>query len=151
MTIVICGFTDCIYNKDKECNKDKIYLDELVADINIGCPNAEWESVANDAIKVVRNEYEAEFTDLPDIPRYYYEKVVGNMAHEINMLREQLEAAEAVQGKWIPIEETLPTYDGGEKSWLTGMKCSNCGKLFDLRVGYNFCPSCGARMKGGAE
>lgn len=44
MTIVICGFTDCIYNKDKECNKDKIYLDELVADINIGCPDAEWES-----------------------------------------------------------------------------------------------------------
>lgn len=60
-------------------------------------------------------------------------------------------SAEAVHGKWIPIEETLPTYDGGEKTWLTGMKCSNCGKLFDLRVGYKFCPSCGSRMKGGAE
>lgn len=55
------------------------------------------------------------------------------------------------QGEWIPIEETLPTYDGGEKTWLTGMKCSNCGKLFDLRVGYHYCPSCGAIMKGGAE
>lgn len=55
------------------------------------------------------------------------------------------------QGKWLPIEETIPTYDGGEKTWLTGMKCSNCGKLFDLRVGYYFCPSCGARMKGGAK
>lgn len=48
-----------------------------------------------DAIEAVRNEYEAEFTDLPDIPRYYYEKVVGKMAHEINMLREQLESADA--------------------------------------------------------
>lgn len=59
-------------------------------------------------------------------------------------------SADTVHGKWIPIEETLPTYDGGEKTWLTGMKCSNCGKLFDLRVGYHYCPSCGARMyKGG--
>lgn len=40
MTMVYCGFTDCTYNKDGECNKDKIYLDELVADINIGCPDA---------------------------------------------------------------------------------------------------------------
>lgn len=63
----------------------------------------------------------------------------------------ELPSAEAVQGKWLPIEETIPTYDGGEKTWLTGMKCSNCGKLFDLRVGYYFCPSCGARMKGGGE
>lgn len=44
MTMVYCGFIDCIYNKDKECNKDEIYLDELVEDIIIGCPDAEWES-----------------------------------------------------------------------------------------------------------
>lgn len=43
MTMVYCGFTDCIYNKNGECDKDKIYLDELVEDIYIGCPNAEWE------------------------------------------------------------------------------------------------------------
>ena len=49
---------------------------------------------------------------------------------------------------WMPLPKP---YKGGEKTWLTGMKCSNCGKLFDLRVGYHYCPSCGARMKGGAE
>lgn len=38
-----------------------------------------------------------DYSDLPDIPRAYYEKIVGNMAHEINMLKEQLESAEAVQ------------------------------------------------------
>lgn len=62
------------------------------------------------AEEAVWNEYEAEFTDLPDIPRYYYEKVVGKMAHEINMLREQLESADAEQG-WIPCSERLPNED----------------------------------------
>ena len=60
---------------------------------------AEAIDMAIEALSVeeaVWNEYEAEFTDLPDIPRYYYEKVVGKMAHEINMLREQLESADAV-------------------------------------------------------
>ena len=51
------------------------------------------------AEEAVWNEYDAEFTDLPDIPRYYYEKVVGKMAHEINMLKEQIESAEA-EPKW---------------------------------------------------
>lgn len=27
-------------------------------------------------------------------------------------------------------------------------KCSNCGQLIDIRDGYKFCPSCGARMDG---
>lgn len=40
---------------------------------------------------------EAEFADLPDIPRAYYERIVGNMAHEINTLKGQLESADAVQ------------------------------------------------------
>ncbi len=43
MTLVHCEFTDCIYNKDKLCDKETICLDENVADINIGCPDAEWE------------------------------------------------------------------------------------------------------------
>ena len=32
-----------------------------------------------------------DYSDLPDIPRAYYEKIVGNMSHEINMLKQQLE------------------------------------------------------------
>lgn len=49
-------------------------------------------SVAN--LKKEFESADAEFTDLPDIPRYYYEKVVGKMAHEINTLKGQLESAE---------------------------------------------------------
>ena len=41
---------------------------------------------------------DAEFADLPDIPRCYYEKVVGKMSHEINILKEQLESADAERG-----------------------------------------------------
>lgn len=49
-----------------------------------------------------------DYSDLPDIPRAYYEKIVGNMSHEINMLKEQLESADAVQGEWIPCGEKMP-------------------------------------------
>ena len=55
-------------------------------------------SVAN--LKEEFESVDAEFTDLPDIPRAYYERIVGKMAHEINILKEQLESADAVQGEW---------------------------------------------------
>ena len=42
---------------------------------------------------------DAEYAGFPDVPRAYYEKVVGNMAREINRLKEQLESAEA-EPKW---------------------------------------------------
>ena len=57
-------------------------------------------------------------------------------------------SADPVQGEWIPMKETLPAYVGGEKTWITGMRCSNCGKSFDLRAKYYFCPNCGAKMLG---
>ena len=44
-----------------------------------------------------------------------YEKVVGNMAHEINMLKEQLESAEA---EWIPCSERLPERSGAYLVWM---------------------------------
>ena len=92
------------------------------------------------AEEAVWNEYEAEFTDLPDIPRYYYEKVVGKMAHEINMLKEQLESADA---EWI-----FNPKDAIDLMFAKP-KCSICG--FESSDGGNYCPNCGARMmtKGG--
>lgn len=92
------------------------------------------------AEEAVWNEYEAEFTDLPDIPRYYYEKVVGKMAHEINMLKEQLESADAEQGEWII---------HGEPPWLV-RECSECGAKWHQWSGDktpNYCGNCGARME----
>ena len=43
MTRVFCEFKECIYNKDDECTKDDIWLDENVSNIDIGCPDAVWE------------------------------------------------------------------------------------------------------------
>lgn len=48
-----------------------------------------------------------DYSDLPDIPRAYYEKIVGNMAHEINMLKEQLESADAEQKMTEEVREAL--------------------------------------------
>lgn len=124
-----------------------------------------------DKIEAVRNEYEAEFTDLPDIPRYYYEKVVGKMAHEINMLREQLESADAVSREVYDKrtqadEEIIDSYRqefqralsayAVQGEWIGLAECSVCGKqALDFINGYvegieylpNYCPNCGARMK----
>ena len=93
-------------------------------------------SVAN--LKEEFESADAEFTDLPDIPRYYYEKVVGKMAHEINTLKGQLESADAVQGEW--------------KHTITGQPyCSNCEYVFgedeEFSPFWKYCPMCGARME----
>ena len=51
-----------------------------------------------------------DYSDLPDIPRAYYEKIVGNMSHEINMLKQQLE--DRPSGEWIPLDGKLPKVIG---------------------------------------
>ena len=57
----------------------------------------------------------------------------------------ELEAsAEAVQGEW----DTMIA-DGTDGSHWHEYECSNCGEVV-LRP-YNFCPNCGARMKGGGD
>lgn len=88
----------------------------------------------------------AEFTDLPDIPRYYYEKVVGKMAHEINMLKEQLESADAEQGEWIVREYCTNELD--YHRWIE-IECPFCGErpTYENLDNMNYCPNCGARME----
>ena len=97
----------------------------------------------------LKEEFEsadAEFTDLPDIPRAYYERIVGKMAHEINILKEQLESADAVQGEWTPFDRTF-----GRSIWVCSV-CKTCTDVpcdaFTQKPIYDYCPNCGARMKG---
>ena len=101
---------------------------------------ADWNKAMESAQELLSElpSADAEFTDLPDIPRYYYEKVVGKMAHEINILKEQLESADAVQGEW--------------KHTITGQPyCSNCEYVFgedeEFSPFWKYCPMCGARME----
>lgn len=53
-------------------------------------------------------------------------------------LLSELPSAEAVQGEWI-----FNAYEKTNKSWF---ECSVCGS--DYFHKHNYCPNCGARMKG---
>ena len=64
----------------------------------------------------------------------------------LNYIRKYISAlpsADAVQGEWI----FNPT--DAIDLMFAKPKCSKCG--FESSDGGNYCPSCGARMKGGAE
>lgn len=78
-----------------------------------------------------------DYSDLPDIPRAYYERIVGNMSHEINMLKQQLD--DRPSGEWVNEWKDI---DGGR---MYGACCSVCHTIG--HSGYNYCPSCGARME----
>lgn len=56
--------------------------------------------------------------------------------------------AEAVQGEWIVIEHCSNEY--GFRKWIE-IECPFCGErpTYENLDSMNFCPNCGARMKGG--
>ena len=54
-------------------------------------------------------------------------------------------SAETVQGEWI-FRTDIPIGGGRESA---GYVCSNCRKDYFHVDGMNFCPNCGAKMKGG--
>ena len=61
------------------------------------------------------------------------------------------------EGEWIPYESE--SYGGNDET--TWYKCSNCGKdaygrcwddeWYSMPICSEYCPNCGAKMKGGAE
>ena len=67
------------------------------------------------------------------------------MAKDVNKILEDLPSADRPQGEWI---KTTPWSYGAGMGEVYGyyQKCSNCGKEFMDKS--NFCPKCGARMKG---
>lgn len=67
-----------------------------------------------------------------------------------------VDVAPVVHGRWV---KKWDLYDKGfyisRKVWY---ECSNCGiktnhkdESFEIEVGYNYCPNCGAKMDGGVE
>ena len=68
------------------------------------------------------------------------------MERELAELKEKFESADAVQGEWIDVD-----------NYYRLATCSRCHKVTmfekwgEYTKPYNFCPNCGARMKGGAE
>ena len=84
------------------------------------------------------------------------EQVIGKLKNPCDSLltddsaeckeqRSKLESAEAIQGEWI-WRTDIPIGDGRTSA---GYICSNCGKVSWHGNVFNYCPSCGSRMKGG--
>ena len=69
------------------------------------------------------------------------DKILNRQGERIKVLET---SAEAVQGEW-----DCMIADGNDGSHWHEYECSNCGEVV-LRP-YNYCPNCGARMKGGDE
>jgi len=96
-----------------------------------------------DAIKAMEQRYK-------DILRIFKRKVKdGEKAIVLDMIGciKSLPSADRPQGEWIVTDE-----DG----WANGthaLICSECGKGYHLNIervigDWNYCPNCGARMKG---
>lgn len=71
-----------------------------------------------------------------------------------------LMAIEALQdrptGEWLEVEVFPEVYDiEGVKTWGSEMQCDQCGFRHTAIEGhmgqYNFCPNCGADMRGDVE
>ena len=52
--------------------------------------------------------------------------------------QEIIELPERKKGEWIKVMEGNAYRD----------KCNQCGRLYPNAYGYNFCPNCGADMRG---
>lgn len=57
MTDVLCDFDECNFYKGGHCTKDKIYLDERVNDIYVGCPDAEWSVWERMEVRIGNNDF----------------------------------------------------------------------------------------------
>ena len=67
---------------------------------------------------------------------------IGNDEYEITYMLENLPSTDRPTGEWVWSDE--------DASW----KCGRCDCVFeeiDWKPNYNFCPNCGAKMKGGTE
>lgn len=75
----------------------------------------------------------------------------------INALRMAIEALQdRPTGEWLEVEVFPEVYDiEGVKTWGSEMQCDQCGFRHTAIEGhmgqYNFCPNCGADMRGDVE
>ena len=71
----------------------------------------------------------------------------------IHSVIDSMPTIEPKKGKWIEVEVFQETYDiCGNKTWSSKMQCDQCGFRHTAIEGhmaqYNFCPNCGADMRG---
>ena len=98
------------------------------------------------------NERQNRINLIVNIDKDYYEIIKYNVEHGQDYKLFKIIAngklyEERLQGEWIFLKANEEQTDGYE--------CSVCKCAYHTRVPYfseyNFCPNCGAKMKGGAE
>ena len=99
------------------------------------------------------------FTDMKSVNAlFHHNKMVSKAikalpsANAVANPKSEFESADAVRGEW----EHWGSPFSDESEVIDTIVCSVCGARFiepkDVPKGeYNYCPNCGARMKGGAE
>ena len=95
-------------------------------------------------------EWKAKFAKAEKITDGIYDETMAKVAKECEECKERLrnirQSAEAVHGEWVR------KYD--DKANCYWYECDQCGEYrprnqFGHEYNANFCPNCGARMKGG--
>lgn len=141
--LAYCKVTACVYRNsfpktytsnrtDAEPSKVDYRTDEsanIGTEVNdlISRADAICEILVNDGIDNIVDRINALPSADSPLPRY----VMLTENSTIESIRPQ--------GEWIEV------YDFIHKAW----KCSKCGHITSIQ--HNYCPNCGARMRGGAE
>ena len=90
-----------------------------------------------DAIKAVAQDLMYESC----IQSEYASDELSDWIEVAKVMLEEVPSADRPQGKWIFRREFV------EDTPFTGYRCSNCNYWKGMGA-WNFCPNCGARMKG---
>ena len=104
----------------------------------------DWDDQHYEALQMAIEELSVEAVHKPD---YSYE------ADMVRRLKESL-SAETVQGEWVRCEGEIKDWEGNIVGYFYWYECDQCGSRPPINEFTkqewlsNFCPTCGARMKG---
>ena len=97
------------------------------------------------------------------IPKDIHEDVFENCSNcellddeqvkELIDLQPTVDVRENVKGRWVEVVDRTEMYDKeGVKTWGMLFQCNQCGFVLNAVEGhtgqYNYCPNCGADMRG---
>lgn len=148
------------YNNSKEYDEYLEGISDAITTVFCDVPSA--DITETDGVITIEKQSAKDVGEIkhivihsPNYTRYFYNESMPTSAeavhkpdysYEADMVRRLKEtlSAEAVQGEWI-FRTDIPIGGGRESA---GYVCSNCRKDYFHVDGMNFCPNCGARMKG---
>lgn len=81
---------------------------------------------------------------MPEFFKPYFDKIIETPTADVR---------ENVKGRWVEVVDRTEMYDKeGVKTWGMLFQCNQCGFVLNAVEGhtgqYNYCPNCGADMRG---